>query len=55
MISDADLYSIAIVLGCVSALLIVLYHFIEVNGDVVDPGKGDALKGQPAKSQRAKQ
>ena len=55
MISDADLYSIAIVLGCVSALLIVLYHFIEVNGNIADSGKGDALKGRSGKSQRATQ
>lgn len=55
MISDADLYSIAIVLGCVSALLIVLYHFIEVNGNTANSANGDALKGQSGKSQRAKQ
>lgn len=31
MISDSDLYSLAIFLGCVSMLLIVMYHFLEVN------------------------
>lgn len=31
MISDSDLYSLAIFLGCLSMLLIVLYHFLEVN------------------------
>ncbi len=31
MISDNDLYSIAIFLGSISMLLIVLYHFLEVN------------------------
>lgn len=31
MISDNDLYSLAIFLGSVSMLLIVVYHFLEVN------------------------
>lgn len=31
MISDNQLYSLAIFLGCISMLLIVLYHFLEVN------------------------
>ena len=31
MISDAGLNSLAIFLGCLSMLLIVLYHFLEVN------------------------
>jgi len=31
MISDNELYSLAIFLGSVSMLLIVLYHFLEVN------------------------
>ncbi len=31
MISDNDLYSLAIFLGSLSMLLIVLYHFLEVN------------------------
>ncbi|KAL8698224.1 MAG: hypothetical protein Q9224_001948 [Gallowayella concinna] len=31
MISDDQLYSLAIFLGCMSMLLIVLYHFLEVN------------------------
>lgn len=55
MISDADLYSIAIGFGCVSVVLIVIYHFIEVNVDkAADSGKG-VLQGQQAKSQRAMQ
>ena len=33
MISDTDLYSLAIFLGCLSMLLIVLYHFLEVNAE----------------------
>ncbi|KAK5632529.1 hypothetical protein RRF57_008243 [Xylaria bambusicola] len=31
MISDDDLYRLAIFLGSVAMLLIVLYHFFEVN------------------------
>ncbi len=31
MISDDELYTLAIFLGCASMILIVLYHFLEVN------------------------
>ncbi|ETN41797.1 uncharacterized protein HMPREF1541_03734, partial [Cyphellophora europaea CBS 101466] len=31
MITDAQLYSLALFLGCAAMLLIVLYHFLEVN------------------------
>lgn len=31
MISDDDLYKLAVFLGSLSMLLIVLYHFLEVN------------------------
>jgi hypothetical protein len=31
MISDDDLYKLAIFLGSVSMILIVVYHFLEVN------------------------
>lgn len=31
MISDNDLYSLAIFLGSAAMLLIVLYHYLEVN------------------------
>ncbi|KAI2343802.1 hypothetical protein LOY92_006168 [Ophidiomyces ophidiicola] len=31
MISDSDLYKLAIFLGSCAMLLIVLYHFLEVN------------------------
>ncbi|KAH8700138.1 Oligosaccaryltransferase-domain-containing protein [Talaromyces proteolyticus] len=31
MISDDDLFSLAIFLGSVAMLLIVLYHFLEIN------------------------
>jgi oligosaccharyl transferase complex subunit OST4 len=38
MISDDDLYRLAIVLGSVAMLLIVAYHWLEVNSieDAVD-------------------
>ncbi|KAI6244462.1 hypothetical protein HI914_07446 [Erysiphe necator] len=31
MISDNDLYRLAILLGATAMLLIILYHFLEVN------------------------
>lgn len=36
MISDDELYRIAIFLGSISVILIILYHFIEVNATVED-------------------
>lgn len=33
MISDASLYSLAVFLGSASMLMIVLYHFLEINSD----------------------
>jgi oligosaccharyl transferase complex subunit OST4 len=33
MISDNDLYTLSIFLGSCAMLLIVLYHFLEVNAD----------------------
>ena len=53
MISDDELYSLAIFLGSASMLLIVVYHFLEVNTkdklpNAVPPTelrrKGDFLK-----------
>lgn len=40
MISDNNLYNLAIALGSLSMLLIVLHHFLEVNAkeDVAMPG-----------------
>lgn len=56
MISDADLYSIAIFLGCASVIFIVLYHFIEVNASkVVNSEKETAAQGQTAKSKQVTQ
>jgi len=33
MISDSQLYSLAIFLGSAAMILIVLYHFLEVNSE----------------------
>ncbi|KAH7385677.1 Oligosaccaryltransferase-domain-containing protein [Pyrenochaeta sp. MPI-SDFR-AT-0127] len=33
MITDSQLYSLAIFLGSAAMLLIVLYHFLEVNSE----------------------
>ncbi|KAK4940619.1 hypothetical protein LTR28_009081, partial [Elasticomyces elasticus] len=51
MISDAQLYSLAIFLGSAAMLMIVLYHFLEINAKDAAPlseeRKADAL---PAKA-----
>lgn len=50
MISDNGLYNLAVVLGSVAMLLIVLYHFLEVNAadtpgsDILD-NKGPTTPG----------
>ncbi len=43
MISDNDLYTLSIFLGSCAMLLIVLYHFLEVNAqdDVEAEGSGN--------------
>ena len=52
MISDNDLYSLAIFLGSISMLLIILYHFLEVNSkdEKSNPVPGEkvgvSVKGQ---------
>ena len=52
MISDAQLYSLAVFLGSAAVLLIVLYNFLEINAkdageDLSAQRKADAL---PAKA-----
>jgi oligosaccharyl transferase complex subunit OST4 len=42
MISDASLYSLAVFLGSAAMLLIVLYHFLEINA------KEDGNPSKPA-------
>jgi hypothetical protein len=39
MISDDDLYRLAIFLGSVAMILIVFYHFFEVNSQESQPPK----------------
>ena len=47
MISDDQLYSLALFLGSASMLLIVLYHFLEVNAtDDVDPKMNAEMKNE---------
>jgi len=46
MISDSQLYSLAIFLGSAAMLLIVLYHFLEVNAQ-------DDVGGQELKDERS--
>ncbi|KAI4122676.1 MAG: hypothetical protein LQ338_005674 [Usnochroma carphineum] len=58
MISDDDLYSLAVFLGCLSMLLIILYHFLEVNAKEDDAAtKATSEKASqgttPANSARA--
>ncbi|KAI9035809.1 dolichyl-diphosphooligosaccharide--protein glycosyltransferase subunit 4 [Aspergillus affinis] len=47
MISDDDLHRLAVFLGSCAMMMIVLYHFLEVNSkdDTLDAG---ALKGKKA-------
>lgn len=37
MISDADLYRLAMFLGSCSMMMVVLYHFLEVNAQDDEP------------------
>ncbi len=48
MISDDDLYTLAIFLGCLAMLLIVLYHFLEVNA--IDDAPTQSEEKAPSKS-----
>lgn len=47
MISDSSLYSLSLFLGSVAMLLIVLYHFLEVNAvdDEISTGLEDDKVG----------
>ncbi|KAL0470692.1 Oligosaccaryltransferase domain-containing protein [Neurospora intermedia] len=55
MISDAELYRLAIVLGCAAMVLIVLHHFLETNAedletDVVQEKKATKVAAAPTKA-----
>ncbi len=47
MISDNDLYTLAIFLGSLAMLLIVLYHFLEVNA--IEDGSEKSAAQSPQK------
>ncbi|KAI0124489.1 Oligosaccaryltransferase-domain-containing protein [Hypoxylon sp. NC0597] len=48
MISDDDLYSLAIFLGSIAMVLIVLYHFFEVNSSEDSALAEKAARSKPA-------
>lgn len=57
MISDNDLYTLAIFLGSMAMLLIVLYHFLEINAEPEKPIQsfdGRGVAGQGTKKESAK-
>ncbi|KAJ9149265.1 hypothetical protein NKR23_g4446 [Pleurostoma richardsiae] len=53
MISDDDLYRIAIFLGSAAMILIILYHYVEVNAteDSSENEKAPLKQAQPAGKQ----
>ncbi|KAI0013218.1 Oligosaccaryltransferase-domain-containing protein [Xylariaceae sp. FL0662B] len=53
MISDDDLYRLAIFLGSVAMVLIVLYHFFEVNSQDSSALAENAAKAAPAQQSQA--
>ncbi|KAI1136709.1 Oligosaccaryltransferase-domain-containing protein [Hypoxylon sp. FL0543] len=48
MISDDDLYSLAVFLGSIAMVLIVLYHFFEVNSSEDSAFAEKASRSTPA-------
>jgi oligosaccharyl transferase complex subunit OST4 len=53
MISDDELYTLAIFLGSAAMLMIVLYHFLEVNSDEAEVKTGVAVSTSDAKAKSA--
>lgn len=53
MISDDELYRLAIVLGSAAMVLIVLYHFFEVNSREPSALAEKAARAQPAQQPQA--
>ena len=51
MISDDDLYTLAIFLGSLAMLLIILYHFLEVNAIDDGPAKSEEKASSKSPSQ----
>ena len=52
MISDNDLYRLAIFLGSAAMILIILYHFLEVNA-VDEPAEDVKTSGSAAETKAA--
>lgn len=52
MISDNDLYRLAIFLGSAAMILIILYHFLEVNS-VEEPAEDIKSSGSEAETRAA--
>ncbi|KAJ5159427.1 uncharacterized protein N7482_006431 [Penicillium canariense] len=44
MISDGDLYRLAIFLGSCAMMMIVLYHFLDVNAQDEEPTEAASVK-----------
>jgi len=55
MISDDDLYQLAIFLGSCAMLLIILYHFLEVNSKDTSPASSPSSVSGKALSTPSKQ
>jgi hypothetical protein len=53
MISDGDLYTLAIALGCISAVLIVVYHFVEVNASAISKFEQGFVNQDSTRAQKA--
>ena len=53
MISDDNLYNLAVLLGCAAVVLIVLYHFLEVNAVDTPPSNILDNHGPPTTPQKA--
>ncbi|KAK5112587.1 hypothetical protein LTR62_003901 [Meristemomyces frigidus] len=54
MISDASLYSLAVFLGSAAMLLIVLYHFLEINAKEDSKGTTPLTQARKADAVPAK-
>ena len=54
MISDSTLYTLAIFLGSAAMLLIVLYHFLEVNSEDHAALKAKSIPGAQQNSGKSK-
>jgi oligosaccharyl transferase complex subunit OST4 len=54
MISDNDLYRLAIFLGVAAMILIVVYHYLEVNADTEETVPNLEEKAKAARSSAGK-